>query len=345
MAHATIRDVAQAANVSIATVSRALNGHGNVRAALREHVQSVAAALGYVPHTGARSLSLARTNAIGVMLPDLHGEFYSEALRGIDAEASARGLQLLLSNMHGDQRGTETLRFMRGRVDALIIMAPDIDPERLLSHIPASLPTVLISCPDIAADHPQFRIDNVAAADAMVEHLVASGRRRIVHLSGPRGNRDAEERIAGYRAAMTRHGLSPRVLTGDFDEESGTAAAQELLREAEGPDALFAANDMMAIGALVVFQRAGLSVPDDIAVAGFDDIPLARFVTPALTTMRVGIAEIGAEAVARAAAILVGGNDTEIRWVAPQIRQRASTISGTADTPPDRRSTASPDGQ
>lgn len=334
MAHATIRDVARAANVSIATVSRALNGHGNVRANLREHVQSVAAALGYVPHTGARSLSLARTNAIGVMLPNLHGEFYSEALRGIDAEASARGLQLLLSNMHGDQRGTETLRFMRGRVDALIIMAPDIDPERLLAHIPASLPTVLISCPDVAADHPQFRIDNVAAADAMVEHLVASGRRRIVHLSGPRGNRDAEERIAGYRAAMTRHGLNPRVLTGDFDEESGTAAAQALLGDVEGPDALFAANDMMAIGALVVFQRAGLNVPDDIAVAGFDDIPLARFVTPALTTMRVGIAEIGAEAVSRAAAILAGGNDTGIRWVAPQIRQRASTISGTADTPP-----------
>ncbi|GHH09949.1 hypothetical protein GCM10008023_07210 [Sphingomonas glacialis] len=243
-------------------------------------------------------------------------------------------MQLLLSNMHGDHRGTETLRFMRGRVDALIIMAPDIDPERLLAHIPASLPTVLISCPDVAADHPQFRIDNVAAADAMVEHLVASGRRRIVHLSGPRGNRDAEERIVGYRAAMTRHGLNPRVLTGDFDEESGTAAAQALLGDVEGPDALFAANDMMAIGALVVFQRAGLNVPDDIAVAGFDDIPLARFVTPALTTMRVGIAEIGAEAVSRAAAILAGGNDTGIRWVAPQIRQRASTISGTADTPP-----------
>lgn len=325
MAHATIRDVARAANVSIATVSRALNGHGNVRAELREHVQTVAATLGYVPHTGARSLSLARTNAIGVMLPDLHGEFYSEALRGIDREASARGLQLLLSNMHGDQRGTETLRFMRGRVDALIIMAPDIDPELLLAHLPASLPTVLISCPDVAADHPQFRIDNSAAADAMVEHLIASGRRRIVHLSGPRGNRDAEERIAGYRAAMTRHGLGSRILTGDFEEESGIATAQALLADAERADALFAANDMMAIGALVTFQRAGLIVPDDIAVAGFDDIPLARFVTPALTTMRVGIAEIGADAVSRAAAILAGQQDTEICWVTPQIKLRAST--------------------
>ncbi|WP_277923175.1 LacI family DNA-binding transcriptional regulator [Sphingomonas sp. CARO-RG-8B-R24-01] len=338
MAHATIRDVARAANVSIATVSRALNGHGNVRANLREHVQSVATALGYVPHTGARSLSLARTNAIGVMLPDLHGEFYSEALRGIDAEASARGLQLLLSNMHGDQRGTEMLRFMRGRVDALIIMAPDTDPERLLAYLPASLPTVLISCPNVAADHPQFRIDNVAAADAMVEHLVASGRRRIVHLSGPPGNRDAEERICGYRAAMARHSLECRVLIGDFEEETGTAAAQELLAEPGRADALFAANDMMAIGALVAFQRAGLSIPGDIAVAGFDDIPLARFVTPALTTMRVGIAEIGAEAVSRAAAILGGGSDTEIRWVAPQIRARASTIRDTPDTLSDRRS-------
>jgi len=334
MAHATIRDVARAAKVSIATVSRALNGHSNVRANVREHVQAVATALGYVPHTGARSLSLAKTNAIGVMLPDLHGEFYSEALRGIDGEASARGLQLLLSNMHGDQRGIESLRFMRGRVDALIIMAPDIEPERLLAHLPASLPTVLISCPDMAADHPQFRIDNTAAADAMVEHLIASGRRRIVHLSGPRGNRDAEERIAGYHAAMTRHGLSPRILTGNFDEESGTATAHELIGEAERADALFAANDMMAIGALVAFQRAGLVVPDDIAVAGFDDIPLARFVTPALTTMRVGIAEIGAEAVSRVAAILAGGEDTEIRWVVPQIVARTSTLADTSQLPP-----------
>jgi LacI family transcriptional regulator len=333
MAHATIRDVARAAKVSIATVSRALNGHSNVRDAVRQHVQSVAAALGYVPHTGARSLSLARTNAIGVMLPDLHGEFYSEALRGIDGEASARGLQLLLSNMHGD-RGAETLRFMRGRVDGLIIMAPDIEPERLLAQLPASLPTVLISCPDLAADHPQFRIDNTAAADAMVEHLIATGRRRIVHLSGPRGNRDAEERIAGYRAAMTRNGLTPRILTGNFDEESGTATANELIGETERADALFAANDMMAIGALVAFQRAGLAVPGDIAVAGFDDIPLARLVTPALTTMRVGIAEIGADAVSRVAAILAGANDSEIRWVVPQIRARASTVRETDRLPP-----------
>ena len=330
MAHTTIRDVARAAKVSIATVSRALNGRSDVRDTVREHVKAVADALGYVPHTGARSLSLARTNAIGVMLPDLHGEFYSEALRGIDGEASARGLQLLRSNMHADQRGAETLRFMRGRVDALIIMAPDIEPERLLAHLPASLPTVLISCPDVAADHPQFRIDNATAAEAMVEHLVASGRRRIVHLSGPRGNRDAEERIAGYFCAMARHGLDPRILTGNFDEESGTATAHRLIKEAPIVDALFAANDMMAIGALVAFQRAGLAIPEDIAVAGFDDIPLARLVTPALTTMRVGIAEIGAEAVSRVAAILDGGEDTEIRRVVPQIISRSSTVANRA---------------
>ena len=169
----------------------------------------------------------------------------------------------------------------------------------------------------------------------MVEHLIASGRRRIVHLSGPRGNRDAEERIAGYSSAMTRHGLSPRILTGNFDEESGTATAHELIGEAERADALFAANDMMAIGALVAFQRAGLAVPEDIAVAGFDDIPLARFVTPALTTMRVGIAEIGAEAVSRVAAILAGGHDTEIRWVVPRIIPRASTPAGMGGLSPD----------
>ena len=229
MVHATIRDVAREADVSVASVSRVLNGHSNVRPAVRERVQAVAAALGYVPHAGARNLSLARTNAIGVMLPDLHGEFFSETARGIDSEASVRGLQLLLSNAHANPaRAIETLRTMRGRVDGVIIMAPDLDPEQLFEHLPPSLPAVLINCRGNVQGRAELRVDNVAGAEAMVDHLVSTGRRRIVHLSGPEGNSEAQARVAGYRAAMARHGLAPRIVPGDFFEEAGAAATDYL---------------------------------------------------------------------------------------------------------------------
>ena len=329
MSHATIRDVAREADVSVASVSRVLNGHSNVRPAVRERVQAVAAALGYVPHAGARNLSLARTNAIGVMLPDLHGEFFSETARGIDSEASVRGLQLLLSNAHANPaRAIETLRTMRGRVDGVIIMAPDLDPEQLFQHLPPSLPAVLINCRGNVQGRAELRVDNVAGAEAMVEHLVSTGRRRIVHLTGPDGNSEAQARVAGYRAAMARHGLVPRILPGDFFEEAGTAAAEELLGELdepEAPDALFAANDMMAIGAMMRFRRAGVPVPGRIAIAGFDDVPLARLISPALTTMRVGIAGIGARAVVRLTALIAGGLDHAVEPRTPELIVRETT--------------------
>jgi LacI family transcriptional regulator len=329
MAQATIRDVAREADVSVASVSRVLNGHSNVRAAVRERVQAAAAALGYVPHAGARNLSLAKTNAIGVMLPDLHGEFFSETARGIDSEASARGLQLLLSNAHADPaHAVETLRTLRGRVDGVIIMAPDLDPNQLFQHLPASLPAVLINCRDNQEGRAELRVDNVAGAEAMTEHLIGIGRRNIVHLSGPKGNAEAAARLEGYRTAMARHGLTPRVLPGDFFEEAGTAAAETLLRELDDPDgadALFAANDMMAIGAMMRFRRAGVAVPRCIAIAGFDDVPLARLISPALTTMRVGIAGIGARAVARLAALIAGGVDQAVEPRIPELIVREST--------------------
>ena len=319
--------------MSVASVSRVLNGHSNVRPAVRDRVQAAAAALGYVPHAGARNLSLARTNAIGVMLPDLHGEFFSETARGIDGEASARGLQLLLSNAHANPaRAIETLRTMRGRVDGVIIMAPDLDPQEMFGHLPPSLPAVLINCRENPQHRAELRVDNVAGAEAMTEHLVAIGRRRIVHLAGAEGNQEAQARVAGYRAVMARHGLTPRVLPGDFLEESGVSAAEVLLRELEGsdaPDALFAANDMMAIGAVMRLRRAGVDVPGRIAIAGFDDVPLARLISPALTTMRVDIAGIGARAVVRLAALIAGEVDHAVEPRTPELIVRETT--GAAD--------------
>ncbi|MGN6374151.1 MAG: LacI family DNA-binding transcriptional regulator, partial [Sphingomonas sp.] len=148
MSQATIRDVAREAAVSVASVSRALNGHPSVLPATRERVEAAARKLDYVPHAGARSLSLARAHAIGVVLPDLHGEFFSEIVRGMDREANRLGYQLLLSNFHVDpEQAAQAMRTLRGRVDGLLVMAPEIDAAQLQESLPASLRAVLINSP------------------------------------------------------------------------------------------------------------------------------------------------------------------------------------------------------
>jgi LacI family transcriptional regulator len=312
MGEATIRDVARHAQVSIASVSRALNGLGNVRAETRERVIAAANELGYVPHAGARSLSLARAHAIGVVLPDLHGEFFSEFVRGMDREASRRGYVMLLSVMHDEgEQAAMALRAMRGRVDGLVVMAPHLSEAMLRRALPTGLPALIINGPRAISDLATVRLDNDAATDAMVAHLVATGRRRIVHIAGPEGNIDASERASAFRASIARHlpGVEPIVLPGDFAEDGGQAVARAIVAGEIDCDAVFAANDMMAIGCLAGLRAAGIAVPDQVAVTGFDDIPLARYL--GVTTMRVRIAELGEDAIARVIDVLEGeGADT-----------------------------------
>ena len=304
MANATIRDVARRARVSVASVSRALNGLENVSAETRARVADAARELGYVPHAGARSLSLARTHAIGVALPDLHGEFFSEIVRGMDAAARERGYLLILSNLHsGSGHQASALRAMRGRVDGLLVMAPHLGDEELAAALPPGVPVVLINSSGTGDGHPAIRFDNRAGAAAVADHLAGLGRRRIVYIGGPVGNIDAEQRAAAFKSALERYpGVTVESVGGDFTQDSGEAAAAALLASGHRFDALFAANDDMAIGALQALRRAGARVPDDVAVAGFDDIPLAKHV--GLTTVRVRIAELGAKALAMLFAML-----------------------------------------
>ena len=306
MGTATIRDVARAADVSVASASRALNGHRSVKPATRERVLKAARALNYVPHLGARSLSTRRSNTIGVVLPDLFGEFFSEIIRGIDYAAHQRGLQLLLSNMHGNADETAlAIRAMRGRVDGLLVMSPEIDAEFLAKNLPSGLPTVVMGARLDGAGHASIVIDNHAGAWAAVEHLVAQGCTRLAHLAGPADNADALERTRGFRdAAKALLGdASPLVLAGDFSEEAGTAAAQTLLARRD-VDGIFSANDIMAIACMVALTEAGVRVPEDVAIIGFDDVPIARFVTPRLSTMGIRIAALGGRALERLVAAI-----------------------------------------
>ena len=298
MAEATIRDVAKRAQLSVATVSRALNGFDNVSEQARERIAAAVEELGYVPHAGARSLSLARNNAIGVVLPDLHGEFFSEIVRGMDREASRRGYLLLLSNLHaGDAQAAQALRAMRGRVDGLVVMAPHLAASELAAALPKGLPSILINTREDSGQHPAIHLDNAAGVRAVVDHLASIGRRRLVHIAGPSTNVDAQVRESAFRAAVAEHGLIGDVVGGDFEMASGEAAIRELLDRGASFDAVFAGNDNMAIGALEALRSAGKSVPGEISVVGFDDIPLARHL--GITTVRVRIAELGERALQR----------------------------------------------
>ncbi|MGJ7903271.1 LacI family DNA-binding transcriptional regulator [Lysobacter sp. 1R34A] len=296
----TIKDVARAAQVSVATVSRTLNGHGNVAEEVRRRVLAVAQDLRYTPHAAARSLSSRRTHTLGVVLPDLHGEFFSELVRGVDQIAREHRLHLLVSSYHGrPEEQAAALRAMRGRVDGLLVMSPYVAAQApIVDELDAAMPIVLINTQSAVPGLLSLSVDNYGGAQAMVEHLVDCGHRRIAFIAGPEDNFDAHERLRGYRDALARRlpDAQEWVLPGQFDEASGHRAGQALLAAPHRPDAVFAANDMMALGCLFSFVQAGLKVPDDIAVAGFDDIPLARYVHPTLTTMRVNIAELGARA-------------------------------------------------
>lgn len=328
MAAATIRDVARRAQVSVATVSRALNGLA-VSDATKARVSDAARELGYVPHAGARSLSLARTNAIGVVLPDLHGEFFSEVVRGMDREASRRGYLLLLSNLHaGSEQATQALRAMRGRVDGLIVMAPHLSREELSAALPAGLPSVLINSRDASGAVSTFHLDNSAGARAVVAHLASIGCKRLVHIGGPEENIDARERADACQDAARQLGLECVVVCGDFEEESGEAAIRSLLAAKQEFDAVFAANDNMAIGAIQALRAAGLRVPQDVAVAGFDDIPLARHL--GLTTVRVRIAELGERALAALIADMNEERTPTDELHAPELVVRSTTAGGEA---------------
>lgn len=307
MTATTIKDVAREAGVSVASVSRALNGGNGVTEATGQRIREVAARLSYVPHAAARSLITRRTHTIGALLPDLHGEFFSELIRGIDLAARARGLHLLVSSSHeGTDEAAAALRAMQGRVDGMLILSSRVDAAFLRANLPASVPAVLLNSAVKSKSYTVLNVDNYGGAHAMVQHLLAAGHAGVSFIAGPPGNFDAQQRELGYRDAMAKYAphASLDVIAGDFTEDSGYRAGHQLLARHPRPQAVFAANDMMAVGCLYAFKDAGLVVPRDIALAGFDDIPIARYVTPSLTTVRVRISDLGHSALEQLARLL-----------------------------------------
>ena len=301
----TIKDVARVAGVSVATVSRVCSGGRLVSDSRRRAVEAAIRDLGYVPNGTARSLITSRTNAIGVLLPDVYGEVFSEIIRGIDSTTRHRGYHLLVSSSRAQRVEIRAaLGSMRGRVDGLIVMSAEDETATEVEDLPAAVPIVVLNRPTDRV--PSVSVENFEGATAMVRHLVRMGHRRIAIITGPAHNQDAAERLRGYRTALREAGIEidPLLeLAGHFTEASGYEAARAVVGWTHRPTAVFAANDSMAIGALSAFREYAVRVPADVAVAGFDDIQIARYMNPPLSSVHVDIAGLGA----RAAAILLDG--------------------------------------
>ena len=324
----TIRDVARQAGVSISTVSRVLNDTCPVQPDKRRLVLDAAEALGYTPNPAARSLLGKTTGALGVLLPFVSGEFFSELLRGLDEAAQDRGLSLVISTSHrrlGEFK--KAIQVMDRRVDGLIVMAPELDRQGTASVVETKLPAVLINtyAEGVAAD--VFNFDNHAGAQTLTQHLLKLGHRRIALVRGPDYAHDALERARGYRDAMAAAGLDGLEFDGGFTREDGYAVGERIAEAPQRPTAVVAANDYCAMGLMSALHAHGLTTPDDLSVVGFDGLASGQYTVPALTTARVPIAEIGYQAVDRLVGRLKADDEAppEHRLVPVELVVRGST--------------------
>ena len=297
----TIRDVARAAGVSIATVSRVFNNNSLVNSETAGRVLQVAADLDYWPNSAAQGLATRSTRTLGVLLPDIFGEFFSDLIQGMDRQARLNDFQILLSSSHSSSDDVlASTRAMLGRIDGLIMMAPDEESIHTVERVRRRIPVVLLSPRTNFDCCHSIGLDNFGGAKAAVEHLISLGHERIAFMSGPRGNVDAEDRLRGFHEAFVATGRDPdraMVIEGDFREITGFEAASTLLALDPRPTAVFTANDSMAIGLLGALNRAGVRVPEDMAVVGFDNVAIAGFLNPSLTTVHVDARGMGARAV------------------------------------------------
>lgn len=290
-------DVARTANVSQAVVSYVLNDNQNVSIlpGTRQRVHAAIAELGYIPNTAARSLRSRKTHTIAAIIPDITNPYYPEFVRGVQDVARAGGYDVLAFNTDGDREIERSAlnAARRGRVDGLIVTPFYLTIDDYLPLLEEGTPITLLSELVDAGIPAHLPLDAVsvsgeASARAMVNYLIERGHSRIGMISGRLATPPREARVRGYRQALAEHGLSLEevlIKGGDFSEEGGYEAMREILTIEPRPTAVFAANDLMAMGALLACREMGIVVPDEIALAGFDDIPAARLVHPALTTL------------------------------------------------------------
>ncbi len=298
--HPTVYHVAENAGVSIATVSRVINNSPKVRPKTRDKVLKVIEELDYHPNLSAQGLALNITEIIALIFPDISGPFYSEVIRGVENEASQHDYHLLIYSTHGKDNNPRFLRRLPGRVDGLILMTRSVDDQYIFELSRKRILFVLLDRKIDSMEADCILSNNVKAADQATEHLIQHNCRSIAFISGPVDSPDSNARFNGYQQAMEKYGLptsASLVESGDFRQPSGYQAMNRLLDQKNPPDAVFAANDEMAIGAIEAIRNRKLTTPDDVAVIGYDDIQLASYVQPSLTTVRQPMRQFGILAV------------------------------------------------
>jgi LacI family transcriptional regulator len=297
---ATIHDVAALAGVSIATVSRVINGTSKVSTAIKDKVQSAISALNFVPHSAARVLATRKTNTIGLILPEVSGFFFSPLLHGIEEAIRGMGYDLLVHSSVSRQDSPEqpTKKLGEHNTDGLLIYTASVSKDEIIRLHSHDFPMVLLlQSPPDGLDIPCVTIENKAGAVKVINHLIeVHGHRKIAFLAGPETEEDSYWRNLGYREALSAHGIaydSGLISLGSFDTSIAQKSVNEWLSRGVQFDAIFAGDDDSAIGAITALQYADLRVPEDTAVVGFDDIYVSQYLSPPLTTVHVPIEQAG----------------------------------------------------
>jgi len=286
---ATIKDVAKLAGVSVSTVSRALNGSGYIDKTTEERVMAAVKQLNYKPSQIARGLVSRKTKTFGLILPDITNPFFPEVARGAEDEARRYGYNIMLCNSDWElEKEKMYLNLLQEKcVDGLIFVGSRLNEEYLSTLTELSMPVVLLDR-NSSLDIHLITTNNMKGAYLATKHLIDQGYQTIAHISGPQLSPSAQQRLLGYKKALEEHGKSfdpVLVNEGDFRIAGGSLAMRKLLRLSNIPDAVFCANDLMAIGAMEVLQEAGVRIPDEVALVGYDGIFPSKYVYPKLTTI------------------------------------------------------------
>ncbi len=290
---ATIYDVAARAKLSIATVSRVLQGTGPVSEKARARVDQAARELNYVPLRAARSLAVQRHEAHGLVLPDLAGPFYGDLLMGYERWAGEHGQSVIITVTHGNPDPERTVRDLAGRVDGIVVHGNALDLPTIHGLRKAGVPIVLIAHPPVTGCD-SIRSESAASAEQLTTRLLDHGRTNLLFVGDPASSYDVSERYAGFARAHETRGLRvPKPEQVPLTEEAGSAVTEKVLKARKRPDGLVCANDELALAALTTLRKAQVAVPEDIVVTGWDDVMAARYVMPGLTTVRQPMTELG----------------------------------------------------
>jgi LacI family transcriptional regulator len=295
--------------VSTSTASRALNHNSAISEEVRRRVLRAAQETNYIPNSLARGLALKRSHLIGLVVPSIANPFFAEIARGAHDVAYEKGYVVTLCDTQRNKGREElfTHTLLRSRVDGVIVSGGVMSPENIRLLKQQNLPVVLAGRRSSGSGESGVTVDNVAVGHEATEYVIAKGHEKILYLSGPPDSPASKDRQRGYADAMEGHRLTPSVARGDFSMECGFHEAARIAGVKSRPTAVFAANDMLAIGLIMGMVNLGLKVPEDIAVVGCDDIPMGALIKPSLTTVRVPMYDIGS----RAMELLLGSLEDE----------------------------------